>query len=338
MAGYVARRVLSAIPVLFLVTLIAFGIMQIVPGDPAMIIAGLGATPQEVARVRAQLGLDQPWHIQLARWYQGLARGDLGDSLLLGRSVSRALVERLPVTLSLTGYALVLTLVVGILSGVAASLRPNTWLDQALMTIALLGVSFPSFWLGLMLIVVFAVQLDWLPSGGYVPLTESVVGWLRSTTLPAISLALLQIGLLARIVRATMLEVLGQDYIRTARTKGLPAGTVVWKHAFRNVMIPVVTIVGIIIEPAAERVGGDRDRLLAPGDRAPARLRGPPPRLPGDPGWAPGDRGRLRPPQPAGGRALRVPRPPRPVWARSLGSRGRGPCGACAGTARSSPA
>jgi peptide/nickel transport system permease protein len=220
--------------------------MQIVPGDPAMIIAGLGATPQEVARIRAQLGLDQPWHIQLARWYQGLARGDLGDSLLLGRSVSRALIERLPVTVSLTGYALVLTLVVGILSGVAASLRPNTWLDQALMTIALLGVSFPSFWLGLMLIVVFAVQLDWLPSGGYVPLSESVVGWLRSTTLPAISLALLQIGLLARIVRATMLEVLEQDYIRTARTKGLPAGAVVWKHAFRNVMIPVVTIVGII--------------------------------------------------------------------------------------------
>jgi peptide/nickel transport system permease protein len=246
MAGYVARRVLSAIPVLFLVTLIAFGIMQIVPGDPAMIIAGLGATPQEVARVRAQLGLDQPRLVQLARWYQGLARGDLGDSLLLGRSVSRALVERLPVTLSLTGYALVLTLLVGILSGVAASLRPNTWVDQVLMTIALLGVSFPSFWLGLMLIVLFAVRLDWLPSGGYVPLSESVVGWLRSTTLPAVSLALLQIGLLARIVRATMLEVLGQDYIRTARTKGLPAGAVVWKHAFRNVMIPVVTIVGII--------------------------------------------------------------------------------------------
>jgi peptide/nickel transport system permease protein len=220
--------------------------MQIVPGDPAMIIAGLGATPQEVARVRTQLGLDQPRLVQLARWYQGLARGDLGDSLLLGRSVSRALVERLPVTLSLTGYALVLTLAVGIGSGVAASLRPNTWLDQALMTIALLGVSFPSFWLGLMLIVLFAVRLDWLPSGGYVPLSESVVGWLRSTTLPAVSLALLQIGLLARIVRATMLEVLGQDYIRTARTKGLPAGAVVWKHAFRNVMIPVVTIVGII--------------------------------------------------------------------------------------------
>lgn len=247
MAGYVARRLLSAIPVLFLVTLISFGIMQIVPGDPAMIIAGLGASPQEVARIRTQLGLDQPRLVQLAKWYQGLARGDLGDSLLLGRSVSRAIVERLPVTLSLTAYALALTLAVGLLSGVFAALRPNTWVDQALMTVALLGVSFPSFWLGLMLIVLFAVQLDWLPSGGYVPLSENVGGWLRSTTLPAVSLALLQIGLLARITRATMLEVLGQDYIRTARTKGLPGGIVVWKHAFRNVMIPVVTVVGITV-------------------------------------------------------------------------------------------
>jgi peptide/nickel transport system permease protein len=246
MARYVARRLASAVPVLFLVTLISFGIMQIVPGDPAMIIAGLGATPQEVARVRAQLGLDQPRLVQLMRWYQGLVRGDLGDSLLMGRSVSRAILERVPVTLSLAGYALVLTLGVGLLTGVFAALRPNTWVDQALMSFALLGVSFPSFWLGLMLIVVFAVQLDWLPSGGYVPLTESVGGWLRSATLPAVSLALLQIGLLARITRATMLEVLDQDYIRTAQTKGLARHVVVWKHAFRNVMIPVITVIGII--------------------------------------------------------------------------------------------
>jgi peptide/nickel transport system permease protein len=246
MAGYVTRRLLSAIPVLFLVTLISFGIMQIVPGDPAMIIAGLGATPQEVARVRAQLGLDQPRLVQLARWYRGLAHGDLGDSLLLGRSVSRAVVERLPVTLSLSGYALFLTLAVGVPAGVLAALRANTWLDQTLMTVALLGVSFPSFWLGLMLIVLFAVRLDWLPSGGYVPLGQSVTGWLKSATLPAVSLAFLQIGLLARITRATMLEVLDQDYIRTARTKGLTSAVVVWKHGFRNVMIPVVTVVGIV--------------------------------------------------------------------------------------------
>jgi peptide/nickel transport system permease protein len=245
--AFMARRLASAIPVLFLTTLVSFGIMQIVPGDPAEIIAGLGASPQEVARIRTELGLDQPRLVQLARWYQGMARGDLGDSLLLGRSVSRAIVERLPVTLSLTAYALVLTLVVGVLSGVGAARRPGGWLDQLLMTVALLGVSFPSFWLGLMLIVVFAVQLDWLPSGGYVPFSESVGGWFRSATLPAISLALLQIGLLARITRATMLEALGQDYVRTARTKGLSSAVVVWKHAFRNVLVPVVTVVGIIV-------------------------------------------------------------------------------------------
>jgi peptide/nickel transport system permease protein len=245
MLAYLVRRLVRAVPVLFGVTLISFFIMQIVPGDPASIIAGLGATPQEVARVRAELGLDKPVLVQLVQWYRGIARGDLGDSVLLGRSVTRAVLERLPVTLSLSGYALVLTLALGLTTGIFAALRPNTWLDQALMTLALLGVSVPSFWLGLMLIVLFAVQLDWLPSGGYVPLSESVGGWLRSATLPAISLALLQVGLLARITRSTMLEVLGEDFIRTARTKGLPARLVVGKHAFTNVLVPVITVIGI---------------------------------------------------------------------------------------------
>ena len=246
MLAYLVRRLVRAVPVLFGVTLVSFFIMQIVPGDPASIIAGLGATPQEVARVREELGLDKPVLVQLVQWYRGIARGDLGDSVLLGRSVTRAIVERLPVTLSLSGYALVLTLALGLTTGIFAALRPNTWLDQALMTLALVGVSVPSFWLGLMLIVLFAVQLDWLPSGGYVPLSESVGGWLRSATLPAISLALLQVGLLARITRSTMLEVLGEDFIRTARTKGLPARLVVGKHAFANVLVPVVTVVGIV--------------------------------------------------------------------------------------------
>jgi peptide/nickel transport system permease protein len=245
-AAYVARRLLSAVPVVLLVTLISFLIMQLVPGDPALVIAGLGATPQEVERVREQLGLNRPAHERLLGWYRGMLRGDLGDSLLLGRSVTRAVWERVPVTLSLSLYALALTLAIGLPSGIFAALRPNTWLDQALMTIALVGVSLPSFWLGLMLIVLFAVHLDWLPSAGYVPLTESVTGWLRAATLPAVSLAMLQVGLLARMTRSTMLEVLGQDFIRTARTKGLPARAVVGKHALKNVMVPVVTVVGIV--------------------------------------------------------------------------------------------
>ena len=246
MGRYIIRRLLSAIPVLFLVTLISFLIMKLVPGDPALVIGGLQATPAEIEHIRRQLGLDQPFHVQILSWYGRLLRGDLGDSFLLGRSVTQAIIERLPVTLSISFYALVLTLLVALASGVFAALRHNTWVDQFFMTFALIGVSLPNFWLGLMLIILFAVQLQWLPSGGYVPLTENPAGWLASATLPAISLALFQVGLLARITRSTMLEVLRQDYIRTARAKGMPPWIVVGKHAFKNVMIPVITVIGII--------------------------------------------------------------------------------------------
>jgi peptide/nickel transport system permease protein len=246
MAGYIARRLVSAIPVLFLVTLISFFIMKLVPGDPATVIGGLQATPEEIEHIRRQLGLDQPIHVQLLSWYGQLLQGNLGDSILLGRSVTQAIIERLPVTLSISFYALVLTLPIAIASGVLAALRQNSWVDQLFMTLALIGVSLPNFWLGLMLIILFAVQLQWLPSGGYVPFTQDFGAWLASATLPAISLAMLQMGLLARITRSTMLEVLRQDYIRTAQAKGMPPWIVVGKHALKNVMIPVITVIGII--------------------------------------------------------------------------------------------
>jgi peptide/nickel transport system permease protein len=238
--------VVSSIPVLLLITLISFSLMQLVPGDPAILIAGLQATPAEVEQVRHELGLDRPFHIQLLTWYANLLQGDLGRSLLLGRDVLDVVLERLPVSLSIALYALVLTLLVGIVGGVIAALRQNTFVDQAVMTVALIGVSLPNFWLGLMLIVLFAVHLGWLPSGGYVDFRVDPIGWLQAATLPALSLAMLQMGLLARITRSTMLEVLRQDYIRTARAKGLPASKVVGKHALKNVMIPVVTVIGII--------------------------------------------------------------------------------------------
>ncbi len=246
MGRYILRRLLSAIPVLFLVTLISFLLMKLVPGDPALIIGGLQATPDEIEHIRRQLGLDKPLHIQILSWYGQLLQGDLGDSILLGRSVTQAILERLPVTLSVSFYALVLTLLIALTSGVFAALRQNTWIDQLFMTVALIGVSLPNFWLGLMLIILFAVHLRWLPSGGYVPLAEDFGGWLASTTLPAVSLALFQVGLLARITRSTMLEVLRQDYIRTARAKGMPPWIVIGKHALKNVMIPVITVIGII--------------------------------------------------------------------------------------------
>ena len=245
MAEFVLRRLLAAIPILLIVTLIAASIMQLVPGDPAAVIAGQGATDEEIKRVRDQLGLDRAFVVRLGEWYLDLARGDLGHSLFLNRSVGQAILERVPITLALSGAALLLTILIGVPAGILAALRPNSWVDQVVLTIALLGVSVPNFWLSLMLIVLFGVILDWLPAGGYVFFADDPVGWARSLILPSASLALLQVGLLARITRATMLEVLRQDYVRTARAKGLPRRMVVGKHALKNVMIPVVTVIGI---------------------------------------------------------------------------------------------
>ncbi|MCA3352583.1 MAG: ABC transporter permease [Roseomonas sp.] len=221
--------------------------MRLIPGDPAASIAGPSATPAQIDQLRRDLGLDEPLLLQLLHYYQGLLKGDFGKSLLLGKGVLAATMERLPVTIGLSLYALVLTLLIGVASGIIAALRQNTWVDQVAMMIAMLGISIPGFFLGLLMIIFFAVQLGWLPSGGYVPFSQDPIGWLRSTTMPAISLALLQAGLLARITRSGMLEVLRQDYVRTARAKGLPERQVILKHALANALIPIVTVVGIII-------------------------------------------------------------------------------------------
>jgi len=243
----ILHRVAGAVPVVLLVTLITFGLMRLIPGDVSAALAGVSATPEQREQIRHNLGLDEPVQVQLFKWYGGLLRGDLGRSLFLGKPVTEATFERLPVTLSLSAYALVLTLILGLVSGILAAMRQNSWVDQAAMIFAMIGISMPSFWLGLMMIVLFSVHLGWLPTGGYVPFDQDFVGWIRTTTMPAISLALLQVGLLARITRSTMLEVLRQDYVRTARAKGLPNYLVIGKHALANAMIPIVTVVGIIV-------------------------------------------------------------------------------------------
>lgn len=242
-----ALRLAGAVPVLLLVSVISFGLMRLIPGDPSAAIAGLSATPQMVAQIREQLGLDQPFLIQAMHWYGSLLHGDLGRSILLGQSVFWATMERLPITVALSLYALVITLVVGIGAGVLAALRQNSWVDQAAMMVAMLGISVPNFFLGLLFIIWFAVGLGWLPTGGYIAFTQDPWGWFRTSTLPAVSLALLNIGLLARVTRSTMLEVLRQDYVRTARAKGLPRYLVIGKHALANAMIPITTVVGIIV-------------------------------------------------------------------------------------------
>ena len=241
------RRLASALPILLLVSLITFGMLRLIPGDPSAAIAGLAATRDQIEAVRQQLGLDQPWPVQLVRWYGGLLHGDLGRSLLLGQPVLDATLMRLPITFALSAYALALTLIFGLVSGIVAALKQNSWVDQVAMFLAMFGISMPSFWLALLMILLFSVHLGWLPTGGYIAFTDDPIGWLRTSTMPAISLALLQAGLLARITRSTMLEVLRQDYIRTARAKGLPRRLVVFKHALANAMIPIVTVIGIII-------------------------------------------------------------------------------------------
>jgi peptide/nickel transport system permease protein len=247
MIRYLVYRLFSAIPVLVVVSLVSFLIIFLVPGDPASEIAGPGASADEIRRIRTGLGLDRPFHEQMASYYSRLARGDLGRSILLGRPVTDAMIERAPVTLSLTLAGLLFAVFIGMTLGIVGAVRQNTVSDQAAMTVALVGLSVPDFWVGLMMIYVFAVWLGWLPTGGFVPINESVGGWFRSMAMPAVALGFTQTGLIARITRATMLEVLRQDYVRTARAKGMPEWVVIGRHALANTLIPVVTVIGLIV-------------------------------------------------------------------------------------------
>jgi peptide/nickel transport system permease protein len=208
MGEFLVRRLLSAIPVLFVVSVVTFFLIWLVPGDVASEIAGLSATAEELAAIRERLGLNEPLHVRAAIWYGNLLQGDLGRSYLLNRSVTDAILERAPVTLSLTALALALTIVLGVLSGVAAAVRHNTWVDQSAMSLALLGLSVPDFWFGLVLIYTFAVALGWFPTGGFVPPTEDFWAWVRCMTLPALTLAITQLGVVARMTRSSMLEVM----------------------------------------------------------------------------------------------------------------------------------
>jgi peptide/nickel transport system permease protein len=194
--------------------------------------------------LRTQLGLDRSLPAQFILWLDHALRGNLGESFFLGRPVSRALLERLPATMQLAVLSLVFSLLIGIPAGLLAAVRQNTWWDQIVMATAIGGISVPSFWLGLALILVFSVQLGWLPSGGYTPLWEDVGLGLRTLILPAVSLGSMQAALIARMTRSSMLEVLRQDYVRTAKAKGIHDWSVIVKHALKNAMIPVITTIG----------------------------------------------------------------------------------------------
>jgi peptide/nickel transport system permease protein len=253
MIQYLIRRVLAAIPVMLLVATAVFLLLFLTPGDPAAVILGPDAKPDQIAELRARLGLDQPVYVQLGNWYLRLLRGDLGRSIFENRPVTEAIVSRAEPTLLLTTLATLVAVALGLTMGVTAALRPGRWQDTGAMLVAIGGVSMPTFWLGLNLIFVFGVLLGWLPVAGYQPLSSGLWESLRYLILPSITLGLFQAALLARLTRSMMLETLGDDYVRTARAKGLAEHAVVLRHAFRNAAIPLVTVIGLIF---AALIGG----------------------------------------------------------------------------------
>lgn len=240
---YSLRRLLEAVPVLLGVTVLTFLILHLAPGDPAQLIGGPTATAQEIAAIRQRLNLDRPLYVQYGTFLWGLLHGDLGKSVQRRESVRSMLAVRLPNTAVLAITSMIVTLI-GIPLGVMAATRPNSLTDLMLMNVSLLGVSVPNFWLGILLIIWFAVDLAWFPVAGYHRPFLSVDG-LKSLVLPAVTLGTGGMALVARLTRSGMLDVLGQDYVRTARAKGLPERAVLFRHALRNTMIPVITVLGL---------------------------------------------------------------------------------------------
>jgi len=239
------RRLLATIPLLFLVSLVVFALVHALPGDPAVLFLGEEADPETLARFRVRLGLDRPLVAQYAAWLGRALRGDLGRSLRTNQPVAEAILERLPVTLELLVAALSVSLAIAIPMGIVSAVKRNSGVDLVSTVFALVGFAMPGFWLGIILIYVFALLLRWLPPSGWVPLPASVPQNLLSLVLPAFTLGTALAALVTRQLRSGMLEVLRQDYVRTAQAKGLSERQVVGKHALKNALISVVTVVGL---------------------------------------------------------------------------------------------
>ncbi|MBX8944596.1 MULTISPECIES: nickel ABC transporter permease [Lysinibacillus] len=237
MTLFILKRLAQIIPVTLGVTLVVFLIMQMIPGDPAIILAGEGASQETVAELRENLGLNKPLAVQYTDYIKNLLQGDMGNSLKNNQPVFEEIISRLPITIELAFYSILITIVLGLIAGIISAIRPYSLMDVGLMVVALLGISLPSFWLGILLMYVFSVQLHWLP----------VAGWdsAKHIILPAVTLGAGGAAIVARMTRSSMLEVVNQDYIRTAKAKGLKGYIIILKHALRNALIPVITVVGL---------------------------------------------------------------------------------------------
>ena len=245
MYAYVLRRILATIPIMFLVAIFVFLLLHMSPGDPAAILAGDYATTAQIERIRATLGLDRPLHMQFLSWFGDLMRGDLGNSIYSGLPVTRLIGQRIEPTLMLSLTTITFAVAFAIPLGVLAAWKVGTWVDRAVMTFAVLGFSVPIFVLGYILIFGGSLRLGWFPVQGYVSIFESFTGFLRHITLPSIALGVVFMALIARMTRATMLEVMNEDYVRTAYAKGLATRRVLWRHALKNAMVPIVTTIGL---------------------------------------------------------------------------------------------
>ena len=247
MSAYIAKRLLAAIPVLFGLTIIVFLIMAMIPGDPATAILGSYATPENVERLNRQLGLDKPLWQQYFIWLGNMLQGDFGRSYTLNRPVIDEVLDRFSATLILAGTSLLLCSVFGLIAGVVSAVRQYSWVDKTVTFVVLVGISVPSFWLGLLLILVFAVNLKWFPASGMYAIYGGgdLPDLLKHLFLPAITLAVVATGVIARLTRTAMLEVLRQDFIRTARAKGVTENKVIYKHAFKAALVTVIPVIGI---------------------------------------------------------------------------------------------
>jgi peptide/nickel transport system permease protein len=242
MLEHLARRIATILPTLVFVSMLIFGLQQLLPGDPAVILAGEERDPAVVAHLRQTLHLDEPLPMRYGRWVWAVLHGDLGESVRNQEPVRRLIAEKLPVTVELALLAMTIALVIGIPTGVASAVGRGTWWDHAANAFALWGISTPNFWLGILLILLFSVQLGWLPASGYVSPFEDLRANLAAMVLPAFVLGNAFAAVLMRHTRSAMLQVLSADYVRTARAKGLPERTVVLKHALRNALTPVITL------------------------------------------------------------------------------------------------
>ncbi|MSP89119.1 MAG: ABC transporter permease [Alphaproteobacteria bacterium] len=245
MAAYIARRLLATIPVMAIVGIFVFMLLHLTPGDPAAIIAGDNATEQNIAAIRARLGLDRPLHEQFASWVWNTVRGDLGISMFSNMPVTKLVLQRAEPTIALTITTLIVAVTIAITVGVLAAWKVGTLLDRAVMGFAVMGFSVPVFVVGYLLVYVFSMKLKWLPVQGYVSIDQGLWPCLRNLILPSVALGLAYVALIARITRASMLEVLAEDYIRTANAKGVATSNVLLRHALKNAAVPIVTVIGI---------------------------------------------------------------------------------------------